>query len=398
MRYDFIIIGGGLAGLYMAYLLRTTTNASFIVLEKSNRFGGRAYNEKFAGVSVPTGAGIGRKVPDQLLLKLMKQLDLPIKFFPVEHHYSPRVESVDIDWRFDQLKSVVSPFIRDTFKSVASQIWGKDNYNNFLIYNGYRDMEQEDIQETLTNYRIKDNYKKWTGFNVDWNMLVKRLSNHIGLHRLFINQSIHQIHREHDGFIIRTPQRIYDCKQIIFATPPEVIEHFFGFVPGIRMLYSNIGTQPFLRTYVQFDAPSTEIIKHYIQGTTIVSNLLQKIIPIQPDKGIYMIAYSDNRNAVNGSRLTAEQIVQKLSQEFNIRTGTPLHILHLQHYFWKIGTHYYKPLHPRFSNRLQFIRAAQQPLKDVYVIGDWISRNQGWVEGALESVQRIIASIRKQRF
>jgi monoamine oxidase len=41
---------------------------------------------------------------------------------------------------------------------------------------------------------------------------------------------------------------------------------------------------------------------------------------------------------------------------------------------------------------------AQQPLKDVYVVGDWISQNQGWVEGALESVQRIIASIRKQQF
>jgi hypothetical protein len=56
-------------------------------------------------------------------------------------------------------------------------------------------------------------------------------------------------------------------------------------------------------------------------------------------------------------------------------------------FYWEIGTHYYEPLPEEFEDREDFIKKAQHPLKNVLVVGEMVSLNQGWVEGALESVE-----------
>ena len=55
--YDYIIIGGGISGLYMNYLL--TDKYKTLLLEKNNYFGGRALNINFHGNIIRLGAGIG---------------------------------------------------------------------------------------------------------------------------------------------------------------------------------------------------------------------------------------------------------------------------------------------------------------------------------------------------
>ena len=40
-EYDVVIIGGGIGGLYTAWRLGKKTNLKILVLEASNRFGGR---------------------------------------------------------------------------------------------------------------------------------------------------------------------------------------------------------------------------------------------------------------------------------------------------------------------------------------------------------------------
>jgi monoamine oxidase len=59
-------------------------------------------------------------------------------------------------------------------------------------------------------------------------------------------------------------------------------------------------------------------------------------------------------------------------------------------FYWPVGTHYYEPLHGPYKNRREFIYAAQNPMPNVYVVGEVVSQHQGWVEGALESVEAVI--------
>ena len=74
--YDIIIIGSGMAGLFSAYnIKKISPDTSFLILEKYKKqwIGGRASNEMFYGTQVVTGAGIGRKNKDKLLIQLLEQ-------------------------------------------------------------------------------------------------------------------------------------------------------------------------------------------------------------------------------------------------------------------------------------------------------------------------------------
>ena len=44
----------------------------------------------------------------------------------------------------------------------------------------------------------------------------------------------------------------------------------------------------------------------------------------------------------------------------------------------------------KFINRNSFIREAQNPEKGMLVVGEVVSKHQGWVEGALESVKFVV--------
>jgi monoamine oxidase len=40
--------------------------------------------------------------------------------------------------------------------------------------------------------------------------------------------------------------------------------------------------------------------------------------------------------------------------------------------------------------RSQFIHKAQIPLPNLLVVGEVVAENQGWTEGALESVEKVV--------
>jgi hypothetical protein len=68
-----------------------------------------------------------------------------------------------------------------------------------------------------------------------------------------------------------------------------------------------------------------------------------------------------------------------------------IHIIAIKDFYWPIGTHYYKPLNKElYSSREEFIEKAQHPEKGILVVGEAVSRNQGWTEGALESVEVVV--------
>jgi len=67
--YDVIIIGGGIAGLYTA--LKLVKTRKILLLESSDKVGGRANNIVFENTCVVTGAGIGRKKKDIILQNLL---------------------------------------------------------------------------------------------------------------------------------------------------------------------------------------------------------------------------------------------------------------------------------------------------------------------------------------
>ena len=100
-KYDIIIIGSGIAGLYSAYTIqKMAPNLRILILEKHKKqwIGGRMSNEYFYGTEIVTGAGIGRKQKDKLLVQLMRSLSIPVhesKFVP--YYASTIKDQIDVN-------------------------------------------------------------------------------------------------------------------------------------------------------------------------------------------------------------------------------------------------------------------------------------------------------------
>jgi hypothetical protein len=109
-----------------------------------------------------------------------------------------------------------------------------------------------------------------------------------------------------------------------------------------------------------------------------------------------MIAYNDNNNtlALKNNLENTEQnrdlYCELLEKSLGIPDGS-LDLIAIKDFYWPIGTHYYKPLNQKiYKDRDEFINIAQHPEKGILVVGEVVSRNQGWTEGALDSVKAVL--------
>lgn len=396
--YDVIIIGGGIAGLYTAYKLCEKYN--ILLIERNKVLGGRASNTLFKDVSVVTGAGIGRKKKDNLLINLMNEFEFPIKEFRVNHDYSYSGLTLSKDDFYKMFKQLRSEYIKkpicSTFKNFAIPILGKKMYNEFIIFNGFTDFENEDVFDTLFNYGMEDNLFEWTGFSVPWKKLVEKMKCKIGLNNILLDKNVIQIQRLVDTtFSLKLNDNTkVMTKNVVIAT---TIESVLSLVKVQRKFYKQIKSQPFLRLYGKFTKDSALLIEKYIKTTTILQGPLQKIIPMDKEKGVYMISYSDNKNAlflkpyIENTKSNKIFLCNLLEDELGLSKNS-LHLESIKGIYWESGTHYYLP-NPSEISRQEFIHKAQRPMPGMFIVGEMISMNQGWVEGALESVESVLCEI-----
>lgn len=402
MYYDIIIVGSGMSGLYSAYnIQKMNPQTSFLVLEKFHKqwIGGRTSNEIFYGTQVVTGAGIGRKDTNPLLIKLMKELHLPFSEFYSVMNYSKLFEPVDVEKVINHLRVLYkknTDLHTLTFKQFFIKMLGIKSYKQFCISAGYTDYENADLYETLYNYGMDDNKGGWTGLYVPWKKMVHALYDKIGHEHFKFNNnviSIQKIGEKPCLFQVTTEEGvIYHCNKVIIASTISTIQKL---VPDKYGLYKQIHSQTFLRLYGKFTKKSADIMQQYVPDYTIVPGPLQKIIPMDAKKGVYMIAYCDNANALalkDHLKNTPENralYCDLIEQSLGIPSGS-LHLIAIKDFYWPVGTHYYEPLRAPFKNRDAFLKEVQHPQKGLLVVGEAVSRYQGWTEGALESVEAVL--------
>jgi hypothetical protein len=380
-------------------------STSFIILEKYKKtwIGGRTSNDTFYGTEVVTGAGIGRKNKDKILIHLLNELDFQYNEFPVKPYYSSQIDKiVDIKKLIQHLKEEYNKNKKQThitFKEFAKPLLGDKLYNDFLVSAGYTDYEKADALDVIENYGMDDNACCWKGLYINWKELVTTLHNKIGADRIKTSMNVVNIKKTSDNpclFLVETDKEIvFECNKVIVATTIDSIKEI---VPGAstkNSIYNEIKGQNFLRLYGKFSKKSSEIMKEYVKGYIIVPGPLQKIIPINSDKGVYMIAYSDNENAsflkkyLENKTKNREMFCYLLEKALGIPNKS-LVLIAIKDYYWPIGTHYYTPLSNKYENREEFIHKAQNPENGILVVGEVVSNNQGWVNGALSSVKEVL--------
>jgi hypothetical protein len=388
--YDYIVIGGGIGGLYANYLL-SNKNYNGLLLEKNDVFGGRAYEMKFHGTLIKLGAGI---IADNNihLLKLLKELNIKVNKFK-SHIDTYNIPDFDMEKaisniikKYNEHKNIIK-IKRYTMKQFLLKYFGSSLTKNFIVNCEYYDFINSDVEYFIKYYDIHDmSHKLHDVLIINWIDLINKLVKN----NCKNNVNVLRINKEDNIFNIKANNNnnnnniIYYTKKIIFATTLKpLVKLSSSIINIIDIDYKNyIGAVPFTRIYCYYKNGYNTELDHF----TIFDNKLQKVIKI--NNNVLMASYSDSSNALYWKKVEqfskAKQIsiVRKHLEKIGI--NNPIDDIVIA--FWDEGVHYYKPVKDLKKN----INKLSNPAKNVYVVGEMISYKQGWVEGAIESADRVI--------
>jgi hypothetical protein len=427
--HDIIIVGGGVSGLYAALQIKKKRPTwSIVVLEKAPELGGRAGVVPFHGVPVLPGAGIGRYPYDKKLLALCHSLGIATHKFGKETAYSSDIPfPEDLKKALQEVRQGYRPEGRhrgQTFRQVALSILGPERYANFQRTAGYTDWEQEDPEEAIRTIPVDDDGWEWSHVvGIPWDQVLDAMASKIGRRSIFVGQEVvslepitsaagnihppvrHTRKRSTNaaGYRLQTQQgRVWTTRRLILSTDIAGIKRLLPEASRVDSPFKDIVGQPFLRVYAHFPKESAEVMARLLPKTTVVGTQLFKLIPMDAAKGVHMIAYTDNAGAKHYTRnpehlrntpVAHRYWAREVERAFHLPAKT-LEIDDLSIHDWPIGTHYFRPLdRSRYASRGQLLRKVQNPRPGLFVVGEGISQNQGWTEGALESVDKVLPDI-----
>lgn len=387
--YDYLIIGGGPAGLYCAKRIEEESpikNLRILLLEKESVLGGRTRVETFHSRKVNSGAGVGRLDKDHLLKALVKKITPMIRSWSSQicYDFKDPVNIIDVVNTLKKKQGIRDDRRTKTFKQFFLSHFPFSLYQRFCWSNGYTDFEQADVMDTLYDYGFDDNRPGSRFFYVPWNKLILFLKS--SLKKTDIRRRREMVSYDFDESMnawyvcAKSPNmtnkgsRKDSPKHFCFYGKKVVLAGFLDRQLSYNELNNQIGKNPFLRAYSYAKKGWT---RPEACGMTFRKDKFQKTIDIS--RHVQMTAYADNRHA-------------KESKSFFETTRSVLYE-HTKVFYWPNGTHFYRPLDKKWKSRDEFIRHAQNPRPGLYVVGELVSRNQGWTEGALESVEKILPKL-----
>jgi hypothetical protein len=448
MKYDYIIIGGGIGGLYVAYnILKKSPGSRILVLEKENTFGGRVFTYTDSQMSVEAGAG--RFNTNHLLfIGLLKELGLYRNISKnsnsVGHYYidfsagSAGSASIFMDSILDyhstfgfRNKSI------ELLENIGLELWLYKSKgilpNAGLIARiiiaakltpkkRLMSMKFLDFAKTVINKQELDflvgsfgYYSELVLMNAyDCCNLMMELdpSNQFyslkGGLSLFTGKYVKDIQYDesHTEYIVsgvgnRGGKFSFTSKSVVCALPKHVMEKFAIFRPILPMI-RGILSAPLCRIYakypIEYDAVKKER-RVWFKGMPkfTVNNELRMVIPISEKDGVIMISYSDNKFAEFWNSVYKKRGEKGLNKElcrlFLQATGMVIpDAIEIRCFFWEHGVGYWGKGADSESITENIIQPFEN--KSIYICGENFSNKyQQWMEGALDTGSRVIQKI-----
>jgi hypothetical protein len=235
-----------------------------------------------------------------------------------------------------------------------------------------------------------------------------------------INQNVINIQQfsqnQQTKYKIKTQNRNYITKIIISALPKQILERIPFFKPVYPWI-SKIKCSPLCRIYSRYKRSDQKRSdqKRQIQDKDLwfqnlpkitTNNNLRMVIPINKEKGIIMISYTDNKFAEYWNNLYKKEGINKVNEELKIKIkeSTDIKIPREQQktvqtniYYWKCGVGYWGI----GANSHEISQNMTNPTilgNNIFCCGEHYSENfQQWIEGALESSERVLSMNLEQR-
>ena len=411
MLYDAVIIGGGIGGLYLNYLLLKHKKAKkTILIEKADYFGGRlfAYKTIINRKKYTMEAGGGRfndhhkryislikkfNLHDKII-KLPKKVDLYLtkqkwknselsRYLP--YHY--------LDNLFKGLK------LTENMKKISFNEWLKDKVSDDIYRFILDTYPYKDIFK-INAYNAVKLYKKDLNINNNFYILrggmdqvVKGLTREIKKMdgRLLLHTECLNISEDNGTFSVMTNhsgKKYFKTKNLCLAIQkPHLLK--FNYLKPIFPLIRSIMNATLLRVYAIFN-PHCIWFKNL--SKVISDSKINYVIPIDAKKGLIMISYCDEKNAKYLNDLQKKSpkrmmnyILKECEKLFGQKIPKPIWY---KSFYWEYGVGDWLPGYDSKRVSKQMVKPIKY--KNLFICGENYSENyQCWAEGALETSENV---------
>lgn len=408
MIYDYIIIGGGISGLYLFYKLKKKNkNLKILLFEKNNYFGGRIKTKylKFNNQDYIFEEGAGRlNNYHKVFMKLIKELKLEeylMESMSKTEFYATKNFKLKDRFKnksfFDYIKIVLNKsknlkkeeLINFSFGDLAKKYLNKDEIEFLKKSTGYysRTIEMNAYDSIrLFKIGIRDDIKYYS-MKLGFTKIIEELIKKINSKKLFKNSELKKINYNNDIFELLINNNKYETKKLI-CTIPKMNLFKINYFSKYKNILNNIQTSDYCRIYAIFKKDN---IWYSNYGKFTTNSHLRYVIPINKKNGLIMISYTDNINAkywkkyLNNESKLKGKIVNDIKNIFNIKIQKPIYT---KICYWENEQNYWKP-------KVDSIKSSNKVMKldksrELYIVGEPYSETQGWIEGALENCDKFL--------
>lgn len=393
--YDYIIIGGGISGIYTSLLLSKSNNV--LLLDDREYWGGRI-NTNIEPKYEIGAARFSNKhiILNKLINKYkLKKVKLNNNIDYIDKNSCRLIRNVNkvIDKYFELLIEKAEQFEKTTLINMSLYEFMRtfntkeqcDSIINMFGY--YSEIKMTNAYDALNNFKLdfvnRNYYVLESGLSELIMCMIRDMNNNGGICKN--NEKVTDVIDCDNHFNVKTLKNEYNSKKIVFAIKGYQIKEF-NLLRPIHYLCKSIYSSELLRIYAIYD----NIWFSNIRRTT-TNSFLRQIIPIDYEKGLIMVSYTDGKDVnifkKNNKLMSDSKIKSIITKELRRLFGDVPFPKYFKVHYWKMGAHHWKPK----NNSDEISNIVLNPLNKVYICGESYSKKQAWIEGALETSEQIVS-------